>query len=147
MTRRTDNKGVYQINYDTGNVKDVETYGENRKCRKCRCPLTIYTPGDWCHAHMRYGREVQQQEEDKKRRMIHKKASAKHRSRLEEARGNKAKRTWNKLKKDEILVPNAECGCGNLFRIPVNTATELTKTHCIPCRKIERKKERSKDGL
>lgn len=37
-----------------GNPLSIKTYHKGRKCRKCRCKLSIYTQGPYCQLHEDY---------------------------------------------------------------------------------------------
>lgn len=49
------------IAQNEGRRLDIKVYRKGRKCRKrdCKTPLSIYTEGHWCHAHMDYGFKIE----------------------------------------------------------------------------------------
>ena len=120
-----------KVAHNAGSIRDIETYPPNRRCKKCNASLTIYTPGYWCHAHMRYGFKIEQETEDLRKTKVQNKWLI----------GKRRLKNKDKVKVSPPLNTNASCTrCQNRFRRRTNSANILTHDLCYPCRKIERRK-------
>jgi len=51
MALKSDGRKVVGMDEETGNIADVLTYRKGRRCKLCKTPLTIYTPGPCCNVH------------------------------------------------------------------------------------------------
>ena len=69
-----------------GHINDIQVYRKNRRCRKCRCLLSIYNPDHWCNVHMDYGHEKENRLSEEKRLRNANKCSKRHNKKKKLAR-------------------------------------------------------------